>query len=416
MDILRGFAVLGILFANISAFSHPMALALLPTDFFELTPTEEWVNTIREVLISGKMRSLLAILFGVGLWMQFSKRQAKEQAELHSAYNFIGPYLYGEPKLKKHWPGTYLKRTLLLLGLGLFHALFIWFGDILFTYALCALLAMTLVRFSDKVIFWIGVGCITLGVIYGIGSTLLSLLPESSAGDGDFTFKNMPILGLQSEVLAYSQGSYLAQVIHRAAAFGINLFSLFFIGPPIFGLFLMGVLFGKRGVFKGGENAEKDIRTMMWVGLGIGLPLNLLPIVCQLTGQHGLMTEAIELGFAPILAIGLLGVCLKVLPLLPGMLTDPFRRVGKVALSCYLLQSVLATSLFYSWGGKLFNKLDWLGQLYVVLIILVICIAAANVWTRYFSIGPVEWAWRSLSEGKRLPWREPSTHVVSPAA
>jgi uncharacterized protein len=407
MDILRGIAVLGILFANITAFSEPMILTQMPFEMRGLGIDDQWAHAIREVLISGKMRSLLAILFGVGLWLQFSKRKVYEDLAQSAYDNFIGPRVWGDRLKKKHWPGTYLKRTLLLAALGLCHGLFIWFGDILFTYALCALLAIVFVRLNDKVIFWFAAGSIGFGLFAGLGLSLLMGLTASSP-ESTKMWTDMPVLGLTAEINAYTNGGYLAQTIHRAAILLLNGFNLLFVVPPIFGLFMLGVLFGKRGTFVGGENADQDIRKMLLIGLGVGIPLNLLPIVMQLIGQPGKLTLAVEMGFAPILAVGILGLCLKVIPKLPGLITDPFMRVGKVALSCYILQSVLATALFYSWGFRLYDKLEWEGQLIATLVIILICVMAAAIWTRIFTIGPVEWAWRSLSEGKRLPWREPS--------
>lgn len=407
MDILRGIAVLGILFANITAFSEPVMRAQMPMETWGLTLDEQWAHAIREVLISGKMRSLLAILFGVGLWMQFAKRKVLEDKVQAESTPYPRAYPRTEPQVRKPWPGTYLKRTLLLAGIGLCHGLFIWFGDILFTYALCALLAMVFVRLEDKVLLWISVGAIGFGVLSGI---VLAIVMAVSAGAPDSAemWRTLPVIGLNAEIAAYTSGSYFSQTLHRLAILVMNGFNLFFIAPPIFGLFLLGFLLGKRGVFVGREGSEQDVKRLMTLGLGIGVPLNLLPLLAQSIGKPGLFTMAIELGFAPILGIGLLGVCLKVIPALPGLLTDPFRRVGKVALSVYILQSLLATALFYSWGFRFYDKLQWQGQLTAVLAILAICLASANVYTRFFSIGPVEWLWRSLSEGKRLPWREPS--------
>ncbi len=406
MDVLRGFAVLGILFANISAFCEPIMRTQMPVDTWGLTLDDQWAHTIREVFISGKMRSLLAILFGVGLWMQFAKRRALEVIE-EQALGIDQTGIQHLPvKPKKLWPGSYLKRTLLLAGIGIFHALFIWFGDILFTYALCALLAIVFVRVNEKVLSWVIVGLIGIGVLAAAAMSISMGSSAESAESLSF-WKTMPIIGVNAEVAAYSTGTYLSQFLHRLGMFFLNGLSLFFIGPPIFGLFLLGMLLGRRGTFSGGEKAAKDIKMMMLIGLGLGIPLNLLPLLGQFFGRPELFTLVIEGGFAPILAVGILGFSLKVIPLLPSFLYDPFRRVGRVALSVYLLQSILATALFYSWGFRLYDTLAWQGQLIAVLSIMTICIVAANIYTRIFSIGPVEWVWRSLSEGKRLPWREP---------
>lgn len=397
MDVLRGIAVLGILLANISAFCAPSTEMQAAWNVLKPTTDEGWAYAIREAFISGKMRAMLALLFGAGLWMQYSKMAALDQMAAER----------GEGK--KLWPGKYAVRTALLLALGVLHGVFIWFGDILAIYAICAFVTLPFVKVSDKVLAWIIGGCLAFGLAAGAGLGALVQLGLSQMGP------ETPFIGTASEARIYTQDGYLMQTLHRIIILALNSFNILLMAPPIFAMFLGGMMLARRGLFKGEGTASADTSKMLKIGLGIGLPLNLIPIGLRFFDLPPYATFAVEFCFAPILAFGLVALCLKVLPSLPKLMTDPFRRVGKIALTSYLTQSVLCTTLCYSWGFRLYGTLDWREQVLVCLGVWTFCLVFAAVWTRRFSIGPVEWVWRSAIERRRLPWREGPSQSPEPA-
>ena len=114
LDVLRGAAILGILLANIFAFAWPQLGEMMGAGI-PIPGMNDWVEGLRVALVTGKFRGLFCLLFGAGMYLQFTKLEARGG-----------------------WPGTYIKRNLILMGIGLIHALLIWYGDILFMYSMIA--------------------------------------------------------------------------------------------------------------------------------------------------------------------------------------------------------------------------------------------------------------------------------------
>lgn len=405
LDVLRGVAILGILLVNIPAFSQPSSEMYWGT-LGEANPGEAWLEAAFTAFVSGKMRSLLAILFGVGLYLQFRKRTRDGS-----------------------WPGGYLKRTMFLGLMGAFHGLFIWYGDILLAYSFVAFVATFIVDRSRKTIAtWIGlcsglslIAALLIGALVAavMAADLSALQPEPTTTSTQETVAvpeppSKPLSFLEHveaeserEIEAFQNGSYLDQLALRSELWvvfglGLGLGLVFFILP----LFLIGVLLAEREAL---TDLRKHPRTRNWLlglGLGLGLPLNAAALL--MAGNPALLglQIAIELFFGPLLALGYLG--LLAMWASSGALMGLQRalaNVGRTALSCYLMQSLLCTTVFYSWGLGWFGRLTSLESLIVVGAVWAANLIFAALWLRRYSIGPAEWLLRSLTEGRRLPWR-----------
>lgn len=398
MDVLRGIAILGILLANISAFSSP-STAITARDV-SLGPGTELFLALRDLFVSGKMRSMLAMLFGAGLYLQYAQAMAKYEASFQS-----WPYRREGPPGWATWPGPYWRRTLWLAVLGAIHGIFIWYGDILFVYSLTAFITCLFAhKLKDKVILWIASSVLA---VYGLGSLALTALMAFSPQSNTPAKFGVPLLdrfmSAAGETAIYQSASYLDQFLHRLVLFTLNQFLLVFILPASISLFLIGAMLARRGVFADPQAHMGDIKKLLAVGLGLGIPLNALPLVFMLAGSKIELVIFTETFSAPILALGVLAIILLAAQKL-GPLTGVFQSVGKVALSCYLMQSLLATTIFYGWGFGQYGRLEWPGLLAVVAGIWVVNVVFAVAWTKKFSIGPVEWAWRSLAAGRAQPW------------
>ncbi|MGV3617069.1 MAG: DUF418 domain-containing protein [Fimbriimonas sp.] len=385
LDFMRGFAVLGILIANISSFAMPDMGGMGGTQV-KLHGLDRWLDAVATVLVTGKMRSMLAILFGVGVWLQYEKRS----------------------KVEGNWPGGYVKRSAWLGAIGLFHGIFIWFGDILFFYAGMAILTAFLVRISSenlKIIVGIGAGLALLcGAGIAGGISFLSADPSFSASsDFDFDFSK-----------AFVTGTYWDQLKVRLVMYAFVAIFLSLLGTAMLPLFLLGVIFGRSGVLVSPSKHPRTRYAALAIGFGAGIPLNLLGFL-KLRGAPEI-DIFIEFCGGPILAVGylMLGAMLVERGAL-RRLTDALATVGRVALTTYLSQSVLATIVFYSWGLGLFGKLSLAGQLGVVAGIWVFNLIFAHWWVRRFTLGPVEWLLRSLTEGKRMPIRREKDPELAPA-
>lgn len=381
LDVLRGFAILMILVANIWAFGH-VQLGTGPNMLVKDALTG-WADAFQTAFVSGKFRGMLSFLFGVGLALQFNKGQRTGA-----------------------WPGSYVKRTLLLLLLGCIHGLLIWYGDILTAYALTALVAMWFVKADDKTLILIASIMLAISLVFGLG---LGFLGSFGPKGGDMGAADPAMTGImaafteQGQVAAYQTGTYLDQVINRVGMFGAGLCLFFFFGPALLTSFLVGMIVGRRGILAAPSRHPEATKILSAVGF-VGLFFNLLALpmhASETTFDFSMLVESglnipLSIGYAIWLAIAVEKGLFK-------PITAVLARVGTVALSVYLLTSVVSTAIFYSWGGALFAKLNYWQMLGVVPVVWVIVVAFALMWTKKFAMGPVEWLWRSASSGTKAP-------------
>lgn len=391
LDVCRGVAILGILLANITAFGGPE----LGNVFVPPESNGSWLDAVRHWFVAGKFRGMLAILFGYGLWMQYMKRSKTGS-----------------------WPKSYLKRTLLLSGIGLIHLLLIWYGDILFIYSLTAFVAAFMVKIENlRLVAGILLGLsLMLGLVTAFAGLFMGGMGEEQI------FETVPMLkgylAPDAEVSIYMAGTYLDQVVHRLVIFALEAFNIPFIILSLLGLFLVGVIIARLQLLtpEGMEENGHLVRKLLLFCFGLGIPLNALPLLAQATGNPGVFDDLIEIGVSPLLALGyLLGVAWLVNK---GLRLGALEKIGKMALSSYLLQSVLCTTFFYSWGFNFFGELTLSQLLSVAVGVWVINALFAYVWLGKFAMGPVEWAWRSLSMGRRAPLlkKELTPPPIAPAS
>lgn len=370
MDFLRGVAILGILAANIFAFAW-YGLSQELFGYKAMLAESDAFEAIRNTFVSGKFRAMLAMLFGVGLYLQFRKCQSSGS----------------------NWYRTYAKRTVMLMLLGMFHGIFIWYGDILFMYSTVAIIAMLFASVSDKAVFWTAVGMIGLSFLIS-----LSTMGESTNAVGYESYFGWATHA--AELQTFQVGTYFQQVQFRFFYFFIVLFALIGIYPSIASQFLIGILLARKGVLAKPSAHPQLVRQLSYVGI-FGLLLNAFLAYVNTLEQAPHTLEIIELFGNTFLAIGYLtwGAILVEKGRAQGFI-NLVSPVGRMALSSYLLQSILCTTIFYSWGGGLFAKLSYWQALMVVPAVWVVNIVFAHAWLKKFDMGPVEWLWRSAMLGR----------------
>jgi uncharacterized protein len=372
-DFIRGVAVLGILLANIPYFAGPGFSSFSTPSAGRDLIVESWTAA----LVAGKFRSMLAMLFGIGMWLQFEERS----------------------KVAGNWPLGYVKRMAFLALFGLIHWLLIWPGDILLIYSMGALAACWWVnrtdRFQRRAIAIVG----AIALVFALSLMLITLSGGSideEPGKGGLT--------TAAEKAAFMSGSYFDQFAVRVQIFTEDILEWLLFLPFLAGLFFLGIQLGRYKVLERPSEAVTTRKRMLIAGFAFGIPLNLF---CGwLLSQKGSIAPdiAVELCFGPLLSVGL--IMLLALAAEKGVFRkaqEALAKVGRTAFSCYILQSLLCTAIFYDWGGGLYGKLDRLQMLAVVPAVWTVDLIFANLWLRRYQLGPLEWAWRSLTEGRRLP-------------
>lgn len=363
LDVLRGAAIAGTLGTNIWIFTSPGG----PADLAGALGQAGAVESFLRFLANGKFLALLTLLFGVGLELQY--RSARRRG--------------------LRWPGRYLWRAALLFAEGLLHYVLVFEYDVLMGYGVTAIVVAYLIGRSDRVVTaWMAaVG--SLFVLF-VGLATAALLYSGAALAGS------------SPGSLFTEGSYLDQVASRVELAGVYRAEAVFIVPLGVVLFLLGARLLRAGVFDGTERGAALRRRLMAIGLGAGLPLNL---VTTFAGPGWFLVDRYLL--PPLVALGLLALITSLVrrDAAPGPLRRGLSNVGRTALSCYVFQNVVASALCYGWGLGLAARLDWLRPWWVPVAWLAICalfMALSTLWLRRFSRGPIEAAWQWAYQ---LPWR-----------
>lgn len=366
LDFVRGVAILGILLLNIAAFGLPKAAYLNPAWYGEITRSDAWTWAILDLFAQVKFLTLFALLFGAGLQLLL--------------------------KRGKRWIQS---RLTLLVLLGFIHGLFFWDGDILLAYGLVGLICWRMIRdahdiknlFNTGVILYlIGIGVLVLlGMISG-GATNRSWIPDAA--------------NLQYEQFWKLKGGVEA-ISNRADMLGDNLIALGAqYGWQLAGMMLMGAALMRTGWLKGEFSLAHYRRTGVTLVL-IGVVINLPAVVAQwmLDWDYRwcafLLQAPRELG-APFQTIGYAALIYGFWPQIARFrLVGAVACVGRMALSNYLLQTLICTTLFYRFG--LFMKFDRLQLLAFVIPIWAVNMVFSVIWLRFFRQGPLEWLWRQLT-------------------
>lgn len=377
-DFLRGVAILGILAANLPWYGIPM-FATLHGGGTASSGSDAVVEAWTLALVTGKFRSLLALLFGVGIWLQYQKRRL----------------------VPGSWPGRYRRRLAILAAFGLAHGFLIWHGDILLLYAGIAFLASLMAGSDDRLLRAVAIAVSVLAVLGGIALFILRFVPEAAPSP-----EAAAGISRAAELQTFAQGSYLDQLGMRATMFASFFWDWLLVVPFLLGLFTIGILLGRHRILES-PNAHPKIRNRILIfGLGVGLTLNLVAGALHEGPGAIYLESATEILFGPLLAVGLAMLLAMVSASCRlGAVERAVAKVGRTALSCYILQSLLCTAFFYSWGGGYFGRLGRVALLAVGAAVVAANLVFADLWLRRFHMGPLEWLWRSLSEGRRFPLR-----------
>ncbi len=394
---MRGVAVLGILVMNIQSFAMIGAAYMNPTAYGDLEGVNGWVWYLGHLFADMKFMTIFSMLFGAGVIVMTSRREAAGQSSA----------------------GVHYRRMAWLLVFGLAHAYLLWYGDILYTYALCGFV-LYLFRKAPP---WL---LVTLGLVVASVSFLfaaffgISLANEWMSVEAVADSWTPPADMIQAEVDAY-RGNWLDQMSHRVK-------TTFFFQTFIFlitlswragGMMLIGMALYKFGVFSAARS-NRFYLGLVGVGLFFGIP-------AVMYGEHRneLAQWAIEYSFffgpqfnywgSILVALGWVGVVMlacKNTTLEP--VTRRFAAVGRMALTNYLMQTLLCTFIFYGHGLGRFGMFERWQQLLVVMAVWALQLVVSPIWLQYFRFGPAEWLWRSLTYMKLQPMRRRPNEVSTP--
>ncbi|MEO5881702.1 MAG: DUF418 domain-containing protein [Caldimonas sp.] len=387
LDILRGFALMGILIMNMPAFNSSV---FAEADGSHLWPgaIDQGAEWVREAIFSGKFNSMFSLLFGIGFTIQFTRMEAKDPA---------------------HAVGYYLRRLGVLAAMGITHAWVFWPGDVLHTYAILGLLlVLGLRRVSDRVIVVLIVACIVYPALSGILRVLV-ITPEMTA-------ERVAIAKAfdASNQLAFGQGSFIAMVRENTRMMNFfynnwqSLWGTFNWWVMMSLTMLIGLLAGRRRWVQRAQELMPEINRLTWwalaVGLGCGVaftvifelnrapgpsPIKVLGSVCYSLSRLGMM-------FFYVLVIVRLAQQVDWQRRLA-----PLAAAGRMPLTNYLMQTAICLTLYQGWGFGLWMKVSPAASLALALAIFwLVQVPWSLWWLKTHERGPVEALWARLTYGR----------------
>jgi uncharacterized protein len=381
MDVLRGIALLGILLMNLEGFAGPPAMMGTGVDP-ALSGADRWVDAAIYVLVQGKFIALFSLLFGAG----FAGLAARAEREGWA----LAP--------------VWLRRCAGLLLIGLAHALLVWSGDVLVTYALCGLVLLGFRETLGGLLAWIGVVLFLApaGALLGVAAMGASLAQDPAWQQTLHDQTANVQTHVQAQVGAYAHGDFLAATRQRLHDFVSTLLALPINATQVFGLFLVGGWLS--AVIAAPSRHARALWAMRWVALPLGLGAMALAVWLAPRIEPGHADLRTCLGGAlasaaslPI-CLGYVAWTLRWLQARPvaGGLRAALAATGRLALSNYLLQSLVCTALFYGYGLGAFGLARrW--QLPLALVIFALQLALSRWWIARGRAGPAEWVLRTLT-------------------
>lgn len=398
LDAMRGFAVMGILAMNIIGFAMPEWAYITPAAYGGDSAADRIAWAFSFVLIDGKMRGLFSLLFGASMMLVIDRATAK-----------------GESAARVHY-----SRMIWLALFGLAHFFFIWFGDILFLYAIVGMIAFrfrdwTAERLIKRALIIFAVGLAIWGLQFG-GLQLLQFIatqPDASSelarhynemlADPEFSMNVAPDLALH-------RGSYAQIVADRLSDWGAPLsLVLMSIGETL-PLMMVGMAMHKNGFITGNWDAAEYRRWAMRL-VPLGLLLTAALAAWMAAAQFDRVTAlAIFFFWGAIPRLMLTVGYAAVLILIIGRFHDHpiIARVaatGRAAFSNYLGTSIVMTTIFYGYGFSLFGEVSRFGLWTFVVAAWAVMLLWSKPWLTKFHYGPLEWLWRSLARGQMQPMR-----------
>jgi len=444
LDLLRGIAIFGIFVVNMAFFAAPFWQAVYPSNLHEWDAIDQAAHVGVKVLFEFKFVSMFSLLFGAGLVMQASRARGG-------------------------FAGRYYRRITLLAVFGAVHAVLLWFGDILFIYAVIGSILFFFRNLRPRTLLIVATCILIATAILGTTCAGIQLLaksadvrqsdtggetgdsgdqpvaidapepgetpsgdapsdsPAESASDAPATFVEPPLgfdamvesmwqpsdpKWVHAETVAFRDGPFLDAMAFRVVTWLFSLiFAMFSFGWHILAMFLIGAAFMKLGFFTASMRPMQ--RRITIAGLCIGLVLEgfngwLTTIGTSPFGWHTVAGAFIHEVGSACLCLGYVGAITMVATAgVARTALAPIRAVGRMALTAYLLTTIITKFLMDHWGLGWFGSLGRAEMMLVVVAVYPALVILCTVWLRVFAIGPFEWLWRTVTYLKA-----PSFHRV----
>ena len=400
LDVIRGFALLGIFIMNMPWFNTSFYVEYAGTDLYPAA-YDEWAETLRDVFFSGKFNSMFSMLFAIGFILQLDRLEARDP---------------------EHAKSIYLKRIFWLFVFGAIHMCIFWTGDVLHVYALLGLVLLALRRAPEKLLWTLFALCLVFPMAMGL-YRMMVFTPE---------YREYVVAVSKtweaSNNAAYGHGSWLAAAREHSRETFILYTEPFMLRGmlgfyvAVFSTMLLGLMLGRRKFFQNSGQHLPFVKRMQWSMLALGIVTGVIFGVWEATTTDFVTPTPFRL------VAGLCYVVCRVATMIFYVATivrcvhndswrsrlAPMATAGRMPLTNYLMQTLLATFIFYGWGLGFWNRVGPALDLVIAFaIFFVVQVPLSKWWLSRFELGPMEWLWRKLTYGHATLKRVPSARAAA---
>lgn len=397
LDLIRGVAVLGILAVNIGGFAGPQASVYTPHAVFPPSPAGDWTFAAMLLVFEGKMRALFSMLFGVSMMLLIER--AERAGRSGTAIQF--------------------RRLLWLALFGYLHHILLWWGDILLLYAMAGLIVLALRTMPLRAMLATALAIFVLWQAMQILNWLPLVAAEHAVAAGT---ADRETLIRHAEASGRWEARAVEDVHLARSSFAERAAQLLAEDPlePVTGVFgslgetipymLIGMALYASGLFAGRWSRDR-LLVFAAASLATGATLTAAFAVWAFGATYPpyAMVMMVNYGLSIphlLMALGYGALLILAAPrLLRSRLGERLAAAGRMAFSNYIGATILMTGIFNGWGLGLVGRVPVEAQPLFVVLGWALMLAWSKPWLGRFRQGPLEWLWRSLVEGRRLPFR-----------
>ncbi|MEU6561425.1 DUF418 domain-containing protein [Nocardia nova] len=373
VDALRGFALFGIFVVNVTFMASAFPGNLVDDPAFD-SPLDDVARFVLSALFSMKFYLLFSFLFGYSFTLQMA-------AARRAGADFV-------PRMRRRILGLFL--------LGVLNIVALYSGDVLTTYAVACLILLAMYRVRDSTALRVAGGLYAL-VLISLASALLvdrsSFMPGHSEALANASEQTRTMRGSLAEVIGQHFDGLGLLVIQAVSMQG----------PTALAMFLLGMVAGRRGLLRNLDGTEPILRRMQIAGFPVGLAGGVA--YAALGGDTDTTAVAVSVVTAPFLTAAYAATLLRAIHSRRGRrLTGALAPAGRMALTNYLMQSLIGLLLFTGLGFGLAGKMGPPALFLVAIAVFVFQTALSAVWLTRHRYGPVEWLLRWLTNLQRPEW------------
>jgi len=395
LDVLRGFAILGIFLDNVFGFSGYGFFSMQQREALPTFYSDAFLSIFELAFVHGKFYSIFSLLFGIGFSISLMRNKENE----------------------KNQSTVFYRRLFILLIIGASHLYFFWGGDILLLYALVGFILPLFRNCSNKTVLIWAIALIASPILIDCFKVIFNVHTGSFLNDIASAIDKktgLPTDESFSSFLFKEGSGWKEWRIWQASSWAYRYAYIIESNriPKVLGMFLFGFYVGRKMIYAQLETKILLLKKLKKWGFIIGIPISIAMAFFEIDGKE--IPSVVGLADTVLYAVSVVPLCFAYVATICLFWVKTggenklkyLAPVGRMALSNYLLQTLLGIGIFYGLGIGLGGKVGPTIFFPIVIVIYFLQILFSNWWFIHFNYGPVEWVWRQLTYLKKLPLKK----------